>query len=302
MNQRNLGIWLLPILAAFAIYFPVSSGSGSQPQISGQAIQKGQNRSPQEVQPAEDIPGLGLLEQFFGVKDPASARVLAGDYELEFIIATVPDPAGSGLGYTFDRHVAAIQIAAGAANYILERQEMPWSQTGNKGENGKEAESEVVLQDLANKSRKADLRVGKRPLLPEPAPGVILFRGKDSQNKLLLIFLVGETPTAGIDKIALTKSLKGVENLCLLGRNPSCGKYNLLAPTFSGSVDSLRIAIANWRENEPNSSFKIISGSSTAIDKNCQLNLLHVEFSATVLNDNHALALLRGFAGVKARK
>jgi hypothetical protein len=42
------------------------------------------------------------------------------------LIATVPDPIDSSLGYLFDRYLVSIQRAMEAADYVLDRFELPW--------------------------------------------------------------------------------------------------------------------------------------------------------------------------------
>ena len=44
-------------------------------------------------------------------------------------------------------------------------------------------------------------------------PGVILFRDRKGGNRLLLLFVVGETPTGGIHKVAFQNALWQIEEL-----------------------------------------------------------------------------------------
>ncbi len=229
---------------------------------------------------------MSLLCRFLGVEDPACTTLLFKDYDVDFLITTLADPTDSGLHHIFDQHIAAIQRAAETADYILEGRYLPWPRSESGEKRGGETDTVESLQ-----SDKAGLRVSESsPRLHEREPGIILFRGANSQKKLLLVFLVGETPTSGINKNALMKSLEAAQRLCVLGKVPRCAEYKLLAPAFSGSIDSLRIAIERWKkESNPESKFEIISGSATAIDKNNQLNLGGVKFSATVAHDDDTL-------------
>src|SRR5262249_46854539 len=113
---------------------------------------------------------------------------------------------------------------------------------------------------------------------------VILFRG--TANKLLLVFLVGETPTGGVHEEALSNAFEQIRKMCTCANELQCKEFRLMAPTFSGSVDSLRIAIETWRKGKAEPRFKIISGSATAVEPE-QLALKNVSFSATVSPDKN---------------
>src|SRR5690242_8182602 len=59
-----------------------------------------------------------------GIEDRSLAP-LHGD-RVETLIATVPDPLGSGLDYQFDLVTGAIQAAAGAVGYSFATSWLPW--------------------------------------------------------------------------------------------------------------------------------------------------------------------------------
>ena len=247
MNNRDWGIYLIPFLAALAIYFPLTSGS--KPPVSVSVPSAEQEPARPTGKPEKDHGPVGasaLLAKFLG-KDDVVAEDFA-NYELHFLIATVPDPIDSSLGYMFDRHVSAIQLAAQAAGYVPDRFDLPW----------RDREETVVQQGKAIARYKLDrLRAPKseeesKPPRHQREPGTILFRGTESQEgrpknpRLLIFFLVGETPTFGIHKTDLRNDLDQVNTLCRWGSRPKCSEIRLLAPTFSGSADSLLIAIDQW--------------------------------------------------------
>src|SRR5229473_5683683 len=93
---------------------------------------------------------------------------------VEVILATVPDPLTSGLSYSFDLQVDAIQRALAQARYTLERFWLPWSQAPDSG---------------TNCYGYPGFLLGTRA----PADG-----GKGVPEQILVL-LVGETPTAGIN-------------------------------------------------------------------------------------------------------
>src|SRR5208337_3163640 len=107
-------------------------------------------------------------------------------YGIEFLIATVPDPIDSRLPNFFNSFAESIESAAQDAGYTLDRFALPWMEEGDKGQNGP--------------------ALG-RQTLAESVPGLILFRNPTEQ-KLLLVFLVGETPTTGIHKQAMFSALE----------------------------------------------------------------------------------------------
>jgi hypothetical protein len=119
MNERNLNVWFISVLAALALYVPLSSGNRapSSPSNSDPTLR---DQSLQTESPKTTISGELVLRQFLGTKDRNETMALSKEYDLDFLIATVPDPKESGLSHIFDRHVAAIQRAAETANYILE--------------------------------------------------------------------------------------------------------------------------------------------------------------------------------------
>jgi hypothetical protein len=292
MNNRDWGIYLIPFLAALAIYFPLASGNKPPVTISAPSSEPGEAQFSRKSGKANmPVGAAALLAQFLG-KD----NVVAEDFEkhdLDFLIATVPDPIDSSLGYMFDRHVSAIQLAGQAAGYVPDRFDLPW----------RDREEAVIQQGKAIAENKLD-RLGapkseEDSKLPrhQREPGVILFRRTESKDRepqnlhLLIVFLVGETPTVGIHKIALANAFDQFMSLCGWGREPKCSEIRLLAPTFSGSADSLQIAIEGWPEVKPRPKFTIVSGSATAISdpKIKQLEAIKAFFHTTVLPDNVTL-------------
>src|SRR5262249_48704146 len=74
-------------------------------------------------------------------------------------------------------------------------------------------------------------------------PGVMLFRQTHGGGgKLLLLFLVGETPTSGIHKAAFLNALDQIQRL--LRDVPL--KIRVLGPTFSGTAASLALSLRHW--------------------------------------------------------
>ena len=167
--------------------------------------------------------------------------------ELKSFIATVPDPLGSHLALQFDRSVVAIEKAAANRGYTFERYWFPWS---------------GILQ--MGHSAHADENIAAQRQQLKEQPGVMIFRktekngAPDAYSGRLLVFLVGETPTAGINKIAFSKAVRYTSQLqCKLADSPACQAMNaqdnstemgscarplpvsILGPSFSASFSPI---------------------------------------------------------------
>ena len=153
---------------------------------------------------------------------------------MQCLVATVPDPIDSHLQLTFDGALAAISLAFEQHGYVLDRYELPWSRE---------------LQD--------------RPVTGRPdvekfrQPGAVLFRRSQTPDKfqagntcdLIMLLLVGETPTGGVWKRSLCAALDFVAAWELV--QDSCDRkltIRLLGPTFSGSSSSVRWSVFDWRK------------------------------------------------------
>lgn len=203
-----------------------------------------------------------VLGEFLGVPprdaSPEALRTLAWQrgFLLEFLLATVPDP---GLG--FDGAVEAIVRGLEASDYTPDRFWLPWPAAG-----------------AAN----AD------PTCPERNPGVLLFLHgpKDTlpdaalRRRLLLLSLVGETPTAGLHKPAFLKALRDVQGLAPLGRGKDA--VRLVGPSFSGSAVSLQTLLRAL----PDLDFRIVSGRATDRHIKDMLESPTVRYHTTTLPDD----------------
>src|SRR5215475_10836561 len=187
MNNRDYSLWLIPLLAVIAISYPLPSAKQSPTVVSSlsttpQPIQSsGKGRATVSKYTAE-----GLIRAYTGQGNEGD--IFLPPNSLEFLIATVPDPLDSSLAHIFDENLAAIERAMGAADYVLDRFELPW---------------------LEKNQEQGVLPVHQRE------PGIILFRRSTNDVvRLFVVFLVGETPTAGVHKDALKKALDQAVILC----------------------------------------------------------------------------------------
>lgn len=148
------------------------------------------------------------------------------DCTFRFLIATVPDPLDSGFAHEFDQVIEALQRALEADDYVIDRAWIPWRR--------------------AQPGQKVSSRLHERH------PGLVLFRTDtpqvgDSRQRLLALLLVGESPTAGIHKIAFRNAVRLIHSCP--GFRVEKSRLRVLGPYFSGSAVSLRLALRQTRES-----------------------------------------------------
>lgn len=199
-----------------------------------------------------------------------TARARIRPVQLKFLIATVPDPVDTHLSIFFDRAIESLQNAASTAGYDFDRYWIPWR------ENPYSATPDPLVR--------AKQEEEKRKL--EYQPGLLLFRGQNDKPDLA-VFLVGETPTGGVETAQFNTAVNFILNRSWtdpLDENqvpryealaPASGDPPILVvgPSFSGSLPSLGSAI-QFADTNPNSRrktasqavFKIISGSTSSGD------------------------------------
>lgn len=165
-------------------------------------------------------------------------------YDPQFLIALVPDPERSHCAYRFDLWVEAIQRACAAndpnetyAVEVLNHYYLPWEYSGENASRG--------VHD------------------PEKIPGVLVFRSiptkkdepkedkpqKEDPVKMRIVFLVGDTPVAGIQQRALRTALDVLSwfetKRCQSGRKGQ-PEVRIVGPVYSGSQHSLQTALHDW--------------------------------------------------------
>jgi hypothetical protein len=182
---------------------------------------------------------------------------------VEFVIATVPDPVETRLTVLFDRSIETILQTAAEECYTFDRFWVPWRK-------GPVTESDDPVKRLAA----AQLEAARRSL-----PGILIFRQTDpscrmgrslapqteilnyTEPSLLAVFLVGETPNAGIHQDQFFRAVYYTAALGL--RNKLRG---ILGPMFSGSFASMQRARSDAaiQLGDPDlKELKIYSGSAT---------------------------------------
>jgi hypothetical protein len=229
---------------------------------------------------------MPLIRAYLGTT-LASARAANKDLTIGGLIATLPDPSVSRFAITFDDQFGGLQRGLEAAGYVLDRFDIQWEP--------------VAADSTAKPNTDAHRR-----------PGVLLFRRPP--DELLVVWIVGETPTTGISKTAFARAI--ADHSTVVGNPPADAELipcdeevptdivgantapvRILGPTFSGSVPSLDRAIRAWKacvgNVNPAPDITIISGSATAVPLAGKAFAIgDAPFHATVASDDSALTAL----------
>ncbi len=147
--------------------------------------------------------------------------VTGGFADFEFLIATVPDPVASHLDIEFDRSIESLQRAGSLWGYNFERYWLPWRR--------EHAAAESSSSNVARSEQH----------WRQDQPGLLIFRkaaSQGAQDQRLLIFLVGETPTAGLNRTAFANALKYIDQLTPPARAP---EIFVAGPIFSATLPAL---------------------------------------------------------------
>ncbi len=171
---------------------------------------------------------------------------------VRFLTATVADPKGTNLGLYFDRSVEALIWAVGDVGYSFRSYWMPWPT-----------------------EKQSD---GAAPVV-SGQPGFLLFRGTRPRD-FLVVWLVGESPTGGIEKAALAAAMA---NTRLYDTKAA---PQIVGPSFSGSFLSLGDAI---EQDHGSGKISVVTGMATSLDaENDFVGRLgsKVDFGATVENSS----------------
>jgi hypothetical protein len=165
----------------------------------------------------------------------------ASDHKLnvenvDFVIATAPNPISTHLPLSFDRILEIIQQAAQDNGYLYESSWLPW----NEPKEYSRLEDQLLSDDSQD--------------FQEKQPGVLVFRNPPSKILAptadisaqmtgeggLAVFVVSELPTGGINQVEFYNALAWIQQLG--GLSPEKG-LRILGPNFSGSLPSLYKAL-----------------------------------------------------------
>ncbi|MEI8319107.1 MAG: hypothetical protein WCH79_14275 [Planctomycetia bacterium] len=212
------------ILRSLGVWKPTTKGKS-----------KGNSKDPPPPDPLNAIlQSLGLpkspkpSDKSKGPPSPDPLAVIAKlgkKVTIEPLILCVADPETSAVGFRFDLQIDALQKALGADEYVLDQWSLPW---------------------MEKKSA-----LGK--------PGLLVFRKSEKdciQQNLILVYLVGEWITSGIDREAFRAALLHIKRLEAKAQEATPTKrLPILGPMFTGSVDSLGLALQHdatiWPKRDP---------------------------------------------------
>ena len=178
------------------------------------------------------------LRQFFGVADAAP---------VDCLLAIVPDPRHTRLALFTDRSIDGLLKGAAAAGWEFATQWLPWTDT--------------VDPDEGDPEERAQQRSYVR--VQETQPGVLVFRRSANSPNWgiggLVVFVVGETPIAGVNPTQFQNARAYMKALCTPGE--AGDQVKIAGPTFSGSLDSLAFLIRHDLVKQPGTKYKIRSGT-----------------------------------------
>jgi hypothetical protein len=194
------------------------------------------------------------------------AACVPDDYHggVQMLVSIVPDPVNSYLALEYDRSMESVERAAANQGYTFDRYWLPWRDTDIRFKPGSvEIQSDAVLQER--------LRAEERKRR-QHQPGLIVFHRKQGPEystnpMILLVFVVGETPSAGLNKDELSNALFYIRGLHQKLR--SCNQFalDIAGPHFSASLQPLSELFKGLLEKDPRlrccrpSVIRVISGS-----------------------------------------
>lgn len=292
MNQNtSWALGAIAIVLAALVARGAAPQPASEPAKAPEAGKESKDKSEDDKDtkvPIDFCPARCLYQEFFGISPgfkaeswqnaAANIRKSASDreYTLEFLIALVPDPVDSHSSNLFDESLEGLQRGIADSGYLFDRVSLPW------------------------KGKAAEVRLYRW------IPGGMLFRRVDDNGhgRLLGVLLVGESPKSGIQKQAFYEALDFITGL----QPAEDSELRILGPSFSGSADSLQLALQQWGQGKPAThKVRLVTGSATSPSLPAKFApkqlpaRLEVEFERTVLDNDslqtQALNFLRGHLG-----
>ncbi len=243
--QTMMAVGVVAVVAAAGLVSKPSTGPGSGP---GGARDASAAATPSPAPAPQPPMGVGerLITEFLALPPGGSLSPDSLRPGLTVLIATVPDPVESGLDWAFDAVTAALRSALESCGFVLDRQRLPWyDRAGRIG--GVSAESPAWMEQ----------------------PGALLWRRTEPGTKeLVLVYLVGESPTSGVARQAFLAALTERDALAsskLVKPPTEPSVIRVIGPTFSGSSRSIRVVLDAYRLSraEPLPAVLILTGGAT---------------------------------------
>jgi hypothetical protein len=190
-----------------------------------------------------------LISDYFGAEpanEPADATKFREEHwnvpksaqrTVKFIIASLPDPVHTHMALLFDRGIETIQRSAQANGYLFSRAWMPW-----------EISSHSESPDFSVRMAQTKYRDQVESL-----PGLMIFQKSATvsvtEQSILFVFVVGETPTSGLHMEQFQNALNIRQSILRSRPNANVAAQaaasnesevlRIYGPTFSGSLSSL---------------------------------------------------------------
>jgi len=223
--------------------------------------------------------------------DPAKTS----GWHVTTLIATIPNPELTHLSLTFDRYIESITWALDDGDidresYSFDSYWFPWR-------------SDQKAETDPDKGKAADKDRDRR----SDMPGILLFRRSQQsldparphpEKDLLMVFLVGETPTDGINRAAFNQAWDYATNLantplpiCGNARNDPKSCVAILGPSFTGSLPSLKLLLDNRSAKSPGHQTFVISGAVTGEDPSTATLPENTHFCTTIETDQNRWAV-----------
>ncbi len=216
----------------------------------------------------------------------------AGGMRVTTMIVTVPDPELTHLSLSFDRYVESITWAVSDGDlkderYSFDSYWFPWRAD-------RKAESDPEKRQDEEKEREQRSNT----------PGILLFRRNPQhpspshphpEKELLLAFLVGETPTSGVNRVAFDRAWTYATELantalpvCQAATRGSRACVGILGPSFTGSLPSLRFLLEG-KSAESGTRYEtfVISGAVTGEDSSMRKLTEDNHFCTTIETDRN---------------
>jgi hypothetical protein len=187
-------------------------------------------------------------------RQPPTGLIDAKIGRLEFLIVTVADPVDTHLSYRFDLQIETLHRVCAAGGYVIDRFYLPWDKENDQ-------ESGAEKHDGGRHRDKPGLLLYRKQSSPEPP---------SDKTDLLAVYLVGETPTSGIQFGAFHVAVGQIAGFLRERPGRSSARHEdevmISGPTFSGAADSLARAIRDARDNHPDVGFRVITGEATSVN------------------------------------
>jgi hypothetical protein len=213
-----------------------------------------------------------VIDSFFA---PAAAEAdLKQMTHVHYAVALAPDPRHTNLSLVFDREMVSVQQAAQDDGYTYNSSWFPWS-------------TETRVYSNVQDQQRYDDQTDQR----EACPGIMLFRKSiqdvrpgdvaanppDPYAEALVVLIVGEQPTGGLNEDQWTNALAWLHNNAspdevlppppgsapAAPSAPSPRRLSVLGPYSSGTLASLARALPRGDDGFPSSStpIRILAGS-----------------------------------------